>query len=35
MLEDDEDASEFDYYVVTDRAARPDPCDELRARVSR
>ena len=35
MLEDDEDASEFDYYVVTDRAERPDPCAELRERVSR
>jgi uncharacterized iron-regulated protein len=35
LLEDDEEVSAFDYYVVTDRAERADPCDELRGRVSR
>jgi uncharacterized iron-regulated protein len=35
LLEEEEDTSEFDYYVVTERAERPDPCEALRARVSR
>jgi uncharacterized iron-regulated protein len=35
LLEDDEDAERFDYYIVTDRAARPDPCEELRRRLTR
>jgi uncharacterized iron-regulated protein len=35
LLEDDEDAAGFDYYVVTERADRPDPCDELRRRLKR
>jgi uncharacterized iron-regulated protein len=35
LLEDDEDAEGFDYYIVTERAARPDPCEELRRRLKR
>jgi len=37
LVEDDADSDEpldvFDAYVVTERAARPDPCEELRARM--
>ena len=37
LVEDDADSDEpldaFDAYVVTERAARPDPCEELRARI--
>jgi len=35
LVEDDEDTGAFDYYVVTERAARPDPCEELRKRMKR
>ena len=30
ILEADEDSANFDSYIVTDRATRPDPCNELR-----
>jgi len=35
VLEEEDGAADFDYYVVTERAARPDPCEELRARFKR
>lgn len=35
LIEDDREATGFDYYVVTDPADRPDPCDELRKRFKR
>ena len=35
VVEDDEDVAAFDFYVVTERAARPDPCEELRNRLKR
>ena len=35
LVEDDEDAGAYDFYVVTERAARPDPCEELRRRTKR
>ena len=35
LVEDDEDSAGFDYYVVTERAQRPDPCEELRKRLKR
>ena len=35
LLEDDDDTAGFDAYVVTERAARPDPCEELRQRMKR
>ena len=35
LVEDEEDAGAYDYYVVTERAARPDPCEELRRRTKR
>lgn len=33
LLEDDEGTTGFDYFVVTERATRPDPCEELRKRL--
>lgn len=35
LVEDDEDTGAFDYYIVTERASRPDPCEELRKRMKR
>jgi uncharacterized iron-regulated protein len=35
LLEEGEDVDGFDYYVVTDRAERADPCVELRKRFGR
>jgi uncharacterized iron-regulated protein len=35
LLEDDEDSAGFDYYMVTERTARPDPCEELKKRLKR
>jgi uncharacterized iron-regulated protein len=35
LLEDDDGAAGFDYYIVTERVVRPDPCEELRARLKR
>jgi len=35
LVEDEQDAGAFDYYVVTERATRPDPCEELRKRMKR
>jgi uncharacterized iron-regulated protein len=35
VLEDEEDTEGYDYYVVTERAARPDPCEELARRFKR
>jgi len=35
LLEDDDDTAGFDAYVVTERAARPDPCEALRQRMKR
>jgi uncharacterized iron-regulated protein len=35
LVEDEEDAGAYDYYIVTERAARPDPCEELRRRTKR
>lgn len=35
LVEDDEDTTGFDFYVVTERATRPDPCEELRKRMKR
>jgi uncharacterized iron-regulated protein len=35
LVEEDEDTAAFDFYVVTERAARPDPCEELRTRFRR
>jgi hypothetical protein len=37
MLErgDDTPAGEFDAYVITERAARSDQCEELRKRMKR
>jgi uncharacterized iron-regulated protein len=35
LVEDEDDVDKFDAYVVTERAARADPCAELRARFKR
>ena len=35
LLEDDDDTNGFDAYVVTERASRPDPCEELRGKMKR
>ena len=35
LVEDDDGGAGFDYYIVTERAARPDPCEELRKRMKR
>jgi uncharacterized iron-regulated protein len=35
VLEEEDGAADFDYYVVTERATRPDPCEELRGRFKR
>ena len=35
LVEDGEDVDAFDAYVVTERATRPDPCEELRKRMKR
>ncbi|MFO1304030.1 MAG: ChaN family lipoprotein [Burkholderiales bacterium] len=35
LLEDDDETQWFDAYVVTEAAARPDPCEELRKRFKR